>query len=87
MANQFRVNRHDGYVWVNPRTNEPEPERELVSDTEPGFKGQRHKLVSLDQQWASIPAARIEKALAARRGKSTASPQRAAVQSEDIEAR
>lgn len=44
MANYYRVKTENGMFWVDPVTGKTEPGTKIVSDSNPGFSGQRHKL-------------------------------------------
>lgn len=52
---QFRINRRDGFVWINPKTLEPELDKEYAMVNEQGFADQKHKLVSIKDESASNP--------------------------------
>ncbi len=64
---RYAVKRKDGFVWVNPKTGNPEPERTEIDDQEPGFDlGQVYKLTPLAaseaptaEQPAAAPANRM----------------------------
>ncbi len=43
----YQVNQKDGYMWIDS-TGRARPDITVVEDTDPGFAGQRHKLIAME---------------------------------------